>query len=155
MSGPDVWGPHGWKFLHYVTLGYPDKPTKQDKNKYKIFLLSIGDVLPCVLCRMNYIEHLKIYPITNNVLKNRENLMAWGIKMHNLVNISNNKKEYSIEEGINMIKSDDDTCVIDNKVKEYNEKGNWNTVINISGVIIFGIILFCQFMKIYYLKSKK
>ena len=99
--------------------------------------------------------HLKIYPITNNVLKNRENLMAWGIKMHNLVNISNNKKEYSIEEGINMIKSDDDTCVIDNKVKEYNEKGNWNTVINISGVIIFGIILFCQFMKIYYLKSKK
>ena len=155
MSGPDVWGPHGWKFLHYVTLGYPDKPTKQDKNKYKIFLLSIGDVLPCVLCRMNYIEHLKIYPITNNVLKNRENLMAWGIKMHNLVNISNNKKEYSIEEGINMIKSDDDTCVIDNKVKEYNEKGNWNTVINISGVIIYGIILFCQFMKIYYLKSKK
>ena len=155
MSGPDVWGPHGWKFLHYVTLGYPDKPTKEDKNKYKIFLLSIGDVLPCVLCRMNYIEHLKIYPITNNVLKNRENLMAWGIKMHNLVNISNNKKEYSIEEGINMIKSDDDTCVIDNKVKEYNEKGNWNTVINISGVIIFGIILFCQFMKIYYLKSKK
>ena len=32
MSGPDVWGPHGWKFIHYVTLGYPDKPTKEDKN---------------------------------------------------------------------------------------------------------------------------
>ena len=24
--GPDVWGPHGWKFLHFVAVGYPDFP---------------------------------------------------------------------------------------------------------------------------------
>ena len=24
---PKIWGPHGWKFLHYVSLGYPEKPS--------------------------------------------------------------------------------------------------------------------------------
>ena len=31
--GPDIWGPHGWKFLHFVTLGYPEKPTENEKKK--------------------------------------------------------------------------------------------------------------------------
>jgi hypothetical protein len=37
MSGPDVWGPHGWKFIHYITLGYPTNPTQEDKTKYANF----------------------------------------------------------------------------------------------------------------------
>ena len=32
MSGPNVWGPHGWKFIHYITLGYPRKPTNKIKQ---------------------------------------------------------------------------------------------------------------------------
>ena len=34
MSGPNVWGPYGWKFIHYVTLGYPNNPSNEDKLKY-------------------------------------------------------------------------------------------------------------------------
>ena len=44
MSGPDKWGPHGWKFIHYVTLGYPHKPSKSDKLKYVV--LVTGDNKP-------------------------------------------------------------------------------------------------------------
>ena len=45
---PDIWGPHGWKFLHYISFGYPENPTINIKNQYaanpekivaKIFLL--------------------------------------------------------------------------------------------------------------------
>ena len=36
---PDVWGPHGWKFIHYITLGYPEYPTQMQKDKYKAFFL--------------------------------------------------------------------------------------------------------------------
>ena len=34
---PNIWGPHGWKFLHYVSLGYPENPTPEDKINYKNF----------------------------------------------------------------------------------------------------------------------
>ena len=27
---PNYWGPHGWKFIHYVALGYPENPDLQD-----------------------------------------------------------------------------------------------------------------------------
>ena len=119
MSGPDTWGPHGWKFIHYITLGYPFKPTKSDKIKYKNFFTSLANVIPCVLCRNNYIKHLEEYPINNQVLKNKQNLMAWGIKMHNLVNIENNKKEVSVKQGIEMIKKNDDTCKIELSARYY------------------------------------
>ena len=36
---PKVWGPHGWKFIHYVTLGYPEKPNNAQKERYKAFFL--------------------------------------------------------------------------------------------------------------------
>ena len=51
---PQIWGPHGWKFIHYVSLGYPENPTINDKNFYKNFYYSLQDVLPCEKCRINY-----------------------------------------------------------------------------------------------------
>ena len=42
---PDVWGPHGWKFIHYITLGYPENPTQMQKDKYKAFFLLLKDSL--------------------------------------------------------------------------------------------------------------
>jgi len=32
---PNIWGPHGWKFMHYVSLGYPVNPTESEKQNYK------------------------------------------------------------------------------------------------------------------------
>ena len=32
-----VWGPHAWKFLHTITLNYPENPTDQNKADYKHF----------------------------------------------------------------------------------------------------------------------
>ena len=34
---PDIWGPYGWKFLHYLSFGYPTNPTIEQKNQYKTF----------------------------------------------------------------------------------------------------------------------
>ena len=34
---PNVWGNHGWGFIHYVALGYPDEPSMIDINNYKSF----------------------------------------------------------------------------------------------------------------------
>ena len=29
---PKFWGPHGWIFLHTVTMNYPKEPNNQDKT---------------------------------------------------------------------------------------------------------------------------
>ena len=38
---PDLWGPHGWKFLHYLSFGYPMDPTTEHKNQYKTFFFIV------------------------------------------------------------------------------------------------------------------
>ena len=101
--GPDVWGPHGWKFLHFVSIGYPENPTEIEKKKYKTFFTLIKDVLPCSLCGNNYKKHLKEYPLTDKILQDKSKLISWCIKMHNLVNIENNSKVYDDNEALKLI----------------------------------------------------
>jgi len=106
---PKDWGPPGWKFIHFVTLGYPDNPSDEDKLNYKTFLTSIKNILPCPLCSNHYKQNLIDNPLDDNALSSRINLINWGIKVHNAVNKSNGKKEYSLEEGLEMIKNNQDT----------------------------------------------
>jgi hypothetical protein len=88
---PEVWGPHGWKFIHYVTVGYPENPTPTQKEKYKAFLVLLKDVLPCSLCANHYGENLQKHPLTDEVMSSKENLIKWGIDIHNVVNKMKNK----------------------------------------------------------------
>jgi len=113
---PDTWGPHGWKFIHYVALAYPTKPTQEQKNEYKIFFESIQNILPCGLCSHNYKKHLKELPIDDKVLESNITLLKWTIDMHNKVNVQNGKREYTSEEVVNLLinnfgdkKPDEDT----------------------------------------------
>ena len=137
MSGPDIWGPHGWKFIHYVTLGYPQKPSSETKKQYTNFFLSLRDVIPCSICGNNFRIHMKQYPLTDEILSDKQLFVEWGITMHNLVNLSNNKKIYDNEEGLEEIiktntgdcpgytnfsinKDNDNTSTIENKNKDKN-----------------------------------
>mgnify|MGYP005655987525 CR=1 FL=1 len=88
---PEIWGPHAWFFLESVTLGYPDNPTKIDKIKAKNFFLLLEHMIPCEKCRYNYSQHLKKYPISNEILSNKLNLFKWINNIHNSVNIKKYK----------------------------------------------------------------
>jgi hypothetical protein len=100
---PDIWGPHGWKFMHYVALAYPVKPTADQKIQYKTFFESIQNILPCGLCSHNYKKHLKELPIDDSVLESNITLLKWTIDMHNKVNVENGKREYTSEEVVNLL----------------------------------------------------
>ena len=112
MSGPDVWGPHGWKFIHYITLGYPNNPTENDKLNYKTFYTSLQHILPCAKCANNYSHNLIKYPIDNH-LGSRDTLIRWVIDIHNQVNNETNKKEYNYEEALDLY------------MKDYSNYGNY------------------------------
>lgn len=94
---PIVWGPHGWYFLHSITLAYPDNPSDNDKLSHKNFFNSLKDILPCDKCKNHYTQNLMTYPIENH-LENKESLFKWLVDVHNRVNIDNGKREYSYDE---------------------------------------------------------
>jgi hypothetical protein len=134
---PEIWGHHGWIFLHSITLVYPDTPTKEDKENVINFFMNTGNVLPCYKCRNNYKKHLVKYPMNDTILKNRENLVKWLINIHNEVNISQDKPILNYED---VVKS-----FIHNKNDKLFEMYN---LIIISLLIVLLIILTVVFMKL-------
>ena len=101
---PEICGPHGWIFLHTITLNYPHKPDLQHRENYKSFFLNLQNVLPCQYCSHNYKIHLKKYPI-DKYLDSKKNLVKWLINIHNEVNIIFNKKIITYEEFVEIYKN--------------------------------------------------
>jgi hypothetical protein len=150
MSGPDVWGPHGWKFIHYITLGYPIKPTIEIKQQYLNFFNTLKNVIPCSICGNNYRKHIKQFPLTNEILDDKKKFINWGITMHNLVNILNNKKEYENDEAIEeIIKNCTGDCpgYTNTNIEELTRPQQSNTILIVVIVLLIGIILFQFFYK--------
>jgi hypothetical protein len=96
---PKFWGPHGWIFLHAVTMNYPKNPSNDDKQLYRNFFSSLTRVLPCEKCAYHYKQHIKDDPI-EPALENRDKLVRWLIKIHNKVNVDLGKPHYSYEQVI-------------------------------------------------------
>lgn len=97
MITPKDWGPHGWKFLHYITANYPVKPNAQDKLTFYNFFIHLQKVLPCEICSNNFKDHLLKYPLDDEALSSRDNFMKWLINIHNEANKSTGKKIIDIE----------------------------------------------------------
>lgn len=133
---PDLWGPHGWKFLHYITLTYPNKPKQKDKENYKMFFQLLGEILPCEKCKINYKKHINETPISEKILSSKYNLIVWLINMHNKVNYINNKKQYNLEE------------VLD----ELFNKNNTSEIFGISNKIFILVIIILIILCVYMLK---
>ena len=85
MPSPKVWGRHFWYTLHISALGYPDNPTTEQMNAYKLFYTNFGNILPCKKCSSNYAKHLKELPI-DKALRSSKALFEWTVELHNIVN---------------------------------------------------------------------
>ena len=96
MVQPEIWGPNGWKFIHYVALNYPNNPNLQTKQNYKVFFENLQFVLPCKKCQKHYSNHIKKHKI-DSYLHSAKSLFRWTIDIHNLANLSLHKKTYSYE----------------------------------------------------------
>jgi len=92
----NIWGSSMWFSLHTITMNYPNFPTNQDRNDYKLFFESLQNVIPCAVCKKNYKRHLKEKPI-NKHLNTRKEIVYWLIDMHNLVNAEIGKKQMSYD----------------------------------------------------------
>ena len=80
-----MWGPAMWVTLHVIAANYPNNPTQEQKNNYKAFFISLGNILPCGYCRESYKFFSKLIPI-DNYLVNSHYMQYWVYLIHNLVN---------------------------------------------------------------------
>ena len=99
-----IWGPHGWIFLHLVTLNYPNKPTITQKKNYKNFFESIQHILPCDLCKNHYTQNLNKYKLNNKALSCRKELTKWLVDIHNEVNDINKSQVYTYDQAENQLR---------------------------------------------------
>ena len=150
MAGPLVWGPFGWKFIHYITMGYPNNPSSEHKQNYLNFFNTLQYILPCSICSAHFQENMKNNPLTDNILSNKAQFIEWGINMHNLVNIKNGKKIYTIENLEEDTKNDIITHNITHPVNKETFTTNTNSNTNNYILYIFIVIVLCFILfKIY------
>ena len=86
----NIWGPKLWYIIHNISYISPKKITNKYIFLYNIFYYKvIPNIIPCSLCKMNYLIHIKYNKIN---LKNKRNFINWTIHIHNTVNKTLNKK---------------------------------------------------------------
>ncbi len=99
MVSPEVWGPALWRAFHMIALGYQGTPENADT--YRVYYKLFGKVIPCGRCRENYSRHLIEHPIEKN-LGSMEDLFAWTVSVHNIVNSQNGKPILTLEQAMDI-----------------------------------------------------
>ena len=142
MVNSNIWGQHAWKFMHYVTLGYPENPTVEQKNNYKNFFISLKNILPCSICAKHYEENLNNLPLTDDILSSKDKLIKWCIDLHNIVNKMLNKTILSYDYAYNLLLNNNNISnydnindsnyanyskIYDNNIEKYYQKINEQT----------------------------
>ena len=87
----NIWGPSLWTYLHLLSISYPDKPSKHDKEVFKNLIKYIGLTLPCNICKSHYFNFMTEKKVKIGIT-NKQNLMELFWKLHNNVNKINNKE---------------------------------------------------------------
>lgn len=155
---PEIWGPSAWKFMHYITLSYPDNPTNEDKVNVRNFFTSCQQLLPCDKCKKEFKKYLDNIPLNDNILKSRYELSNWLLNIHNKVNNNLNKPSITYDEMINIymnnkktepfstIKSENNS-EINSEIKSEINSENYtlsllNSIVNIDTTILTTICIF-------------
>ena len=102
-----IWGPAAWKFLHAATFAYPDVPTERHKEDALKLFQSLGSMLPCGDCCVNYSNEFSITSISKH-LHSKEALSRWLVDLHNRVNVRLGKPTVTYYEVAALYP--DDTC---------------------------------------------
>ncbi len=145
---PKIWGKYIWTSIHIIALGYPDKPTQEDKENYKKFFIDLWKVIPCYKCSKNYQKHFEELPI-DNYLDDNMSLFRWTVEFHNIVNKELGKREWTFEETFDKFRKiargeDEKFVSIDTK---------WDTILWWSTLVLI-FIVFLYLIKVLFIGNR-
>jgi hypothetical protein len=138
---PTVWGPRGWFFIDSIVLSLPDKLSYEQKTIYKNFFTSLQDILPCEGCRKHYKQNLIKYPLTDEVLSKKGNMIKWVLNVHNNVRRDAKKIPISINQYFEYYNKQYDN---DNN-KKNSKDCNFKYYISIIIILILILVIFYKF----------
>ena len=134
---PHLWGKYYWGTIYYLIFAYPTNPTNEDKNNVRTFFLLLKNILPCEKCRVHYQKNLITYPLTDDILDNRDKLINWIQTVNNEVNQRLNKPIVKFNQMIEMFNATNS--------QNFNYNNDW---------IIMLVILIIVILIIVYIKSQ-
>ena len=118
---PTVWGPAAWVFFHSVMHNFPNNPTTETIVKYKKFLISFAEILPCPSCSKDFTGLVNVYITDDTWFTSKDKMIELGYKLHDDVN---NK----LEENYDITLTD-----LKNKYKKF-EAGQSDTFSNVYNI---------------------
>jgi hypothetical protein len=143
---PSIWGKKAWPFLFSVAFAYAKNPTIEEIEETRNFFSSLVIILACFNCRKNLKKHLIKFPLNNQVLSNRTNLIIWLYNINNETNKNSGKKTYTLNETINyyyyILKNTDN-----NEDDSSYKKFNYNYILIVTVFVIFIMLLWLCFKK--------
>lgn len=87
---PEIWGNSFWETIHFVAFGYPENPSKEDKEVYTNFYDNLMKVLPCDTCSRSAMKKF-MQENLEYIFSSRDRLIEWTHSFHNHVNEKLNK----------------------------------------------------------------
>jgi hypothetical protein len=135
---PIVFGPYVWAAIHLICLGAPKTLDDDLKQKYKDFFMLLPAVLPCRKCGNHLAENLQQLPVYNS-LNSADDLFAWSVNLHNLVNTQLGKPTLT-EMDARKFWSSAPKCTITATAGQTSFKSDWTITYYIL-VIIIGIFI--------------
>ena len=131
------WGPKLWYILHLISFNYPENPDIITKRYHHDFFENLKHVIPCVICRNHYKNHLENNPITPH-LDDRYSFSKWVVDLHNQVNIMLGKP----------VKSYQDVVVMYSQNKEAKKENlNFKYKYHIFIAVIILLLLYFLFLE--------
>ncbi len=92
-----TWKQTTWYVFHKFSLEFIPESIEHYKNFYNSF----KTILPCEICLNHYNIQLNRNGLTINENINKDKMFEWTVKLHNNVNATHKKKEWSIVEARN------------------------------------------------------
>ena len=149
-----IWGKHLWFVMENFALNFPDDSSEQIKNDFKHFYTSIANVLPCEKCKNHYSAHLQTQPPR---LENRDSIIRWTVDLHNRVNKSLGKREWTYDEAVEAYRAyfKGKSGPLDNLNYSSNQKIKESNNRVIAGIQITVIILAIILSSYYLIRNHK
>lgn len=98
-ADPANWGPCAWRQIHRIAKYYPEKPCVYEQEMMKQWLAGVKECIPCGVCKKHYSTEInKHRDNMSEIVKDRYNLFAFTVYLHNKVNKRNGKPMMDVEE---------------------------------------------------------
>lgn len=144
---PNIWGPHYWATLHFISSTYDNNPNQSIKSNMKNFIQSLPVFLPCKECQDHAFDYIKQFNL-NHVIQNRKELFTFFFNFHNNVNKRLKKPLMSMEDALNKyyipieehhlyLPNEKKETVFGSKVINYGNKWNFIFIMVILFIIFF------------------